>query len=298
MTTIPNIKGVIIAASVALASSAGLVMAQEATETEPEWDGQTVTFGVVPQQSASRLAAMWSPILARVSEDLGVRVEFRTTKDIPTFEACLAAGIYDFAYMNPVHYTIFSESGGYDAVARQSDKKLRGLLVVSQDSDIASIQDLEGANIAFPSSGAFGASVVPRAELRARGISFSPEYVRSHDSVYRAVAAGLMPAGGGVQRTFGAIEEELRAQLRVVYSTDGYTPHAIAAHDTVPVEIRAALLSILLDISTNAPDLAASIGMNGFERALDDDWDDVRSLGLTAQDTGILTEGDSECPSG
>jgi len=262
MTTIPNIKGVIIAASVALASSAGLA------------------------------------ILARVSEDLGVRVEFRTTKDIPTFEACLAAGIYDFAYMNPVHYTIFSESGGYDAVARQSDKKLRGLLVVSQDSDIASIQDLEGANIAFPSSGAFGASVVPRAELRARGISFSPEYVRSHDSVYRAVAAGLMPAGGGVQRTFGAIEEELRAQLRVVYSTDGYTPHAIAAHDTVPVEIRAALLSILLDISTNAPDLAASIGMNGFERALDDDWDDVRSLGLTAQDTGILTEGDSECPSG
>lgn len=298
MTIIPNIKGVIIATSIAVALSAGHVMAQDASETAAEWKGKTFTFGVVPQQSASRLAAMWSPLLARLSEDLDIRVEFLTTKDIPTFEACLAAGIYDFAYMNPIHYTIFSESGNYDAVARQSDKQLKGLLVVSQDSDISSIQDLEGANIAFPSPGAFGASVVPRAELRARGVSFSPEYVRSHDSVYRAVAAGLMPAGGGVQRTFGAIEEELRAQLRVVYSTDGYTPHAIAAHDTVPVEIRAALLATLLDISANAPDLAASVGMNGFERALDDDWDDVRSLGLTAQDTGITTEGDLKCPSG
>ena len=267
-----------------------------------ETDGGTarpeLRFGIVPQQSASRLARMWGPLLTRLSDELGVDIRFETTKDIPTFEACLAAGAYDFAYMNPVHYTIFAEAAGYNALARQSDKRLRGLIVVRKDSPAQSLDDLSGAQVAFPSPGAFGASVVPRAEMRARGIAFEPEYVKSHDSVYRAVVAGLMPAGGGVLRTFNAISPELRDQLRVIYRTEGYTPHAIAARGDVPANLRAALQEVLMEINASAPELAKSVGMNGFETAMDGDWDDVRALGLGARDTGISTEGNVPCPSG
>ncbi|MEM7061141.1 MAG: phosphate/phosphite/phosphonate ABC transporter substrate-binding protein [Pseudomonadota bacterium] len=259
---------------------------------------ETLIFGIVPQQSASRLARMWGPLLARLGEDLGVGVQFRTAKDIPTFEACLAAGAYDLAYMNPVHYTIFSDAAGYLAVARQADKKLRGLIVVRKDSDLVALEDLNGAEIAFPSPGAFGASVVPRAELQARGVDFKPKYVKSHDSVYRAVAAGLMPAGGGVLRTFNAIAPDLRDQLRVIYRTGAYTPHAIAAAGRVPADIREALQDALMQINADAPDLAASVGMTGFARATDQEWDDVRALQLKAADTGISTQETLACPSG
>ena len=187
-------------------------------------DARTLTFGIVPQQSASRLARMWGPLIERLSSDLGMAVQFETTKDIPTFEACLAAGAYDIAYMNPVHYTIFSNATGYQALAHQSQKRLRGLIVVRKDSPIQSLDQLQGAEVAFPSPGAFGASVVPRAEMRSRGIDFDPQYVKSHDSVYRAVIAGLMPAGGGVLRTLNAINDDMRSQLRVIYQTEGYTP--------------------------------------------------------------------------
>lgn len=261
-------------------------------------DTRTLTFGIVPQQSASRLARMWGPLIARLGNDLGMTIQFATTKDIPTFEACLAAGAYDLAYMNPVHYTIFSNVAGYQALAHQSQKRLRGLVVVRKDSPIQSLEDLQGAEVAFPSPGAFGASVVPRAEMRGRGIEFDPKYVKSHDSVYRAVLAGLMPAGGGVQRTLNAISDEMRDQLRVIYETEGYTPHAIAARSNLPNQLRSEIQTLLMRISDEAPALTNSVGMKGFETASDENWDDVRSLELGARETGITTDGGVQCPSG
>ena len=261
-------------------------------------DVRALTFGIVPQQSASRLAKMWAPLMERLSRDLGIPVHFETTKDIPTFEACLAVGAYDLAYMNPVHYTIFSDAAGYQALAHQTEKRLRGLIVVREDSPIQSLEDLEGAEVAFPSPGAFGASVVPRAELKGRGIKVKPQYVKSHDSVYRAVLAGLMPAGGGVLRTFNAISDEMRSQLRVIYETEGYTPHAFAARSDLPDPLRSEIQSLLLHIAEQSPEIAKSVGMKGFETASDQSWDDVRRLDLGAGDTGINTQGGSACPSG
>ena len=261
-------------------------------------DARILTFGIVPQQSASRLARMWGPLIERLGSDLGMTVQFRTTKDIPTFEACLARGAYDLAYMNPVHYTIFSDATGYQALAHQSEKRLRGLIVVRKDSPIQSLEDLQGTKVAFPSPGAFGASVVPRAEMRGRGIDFDPQYVKSHDSVYRAIIAGLMPAGGGVLRTLNAISDEMRSQLRVVYQTEGYTPHAIAVRTDLPDDLRVEIQNLLIRISDEAPELTKSVGMKGFETASHEQWDDVRRLELDASETGISTEGDVRCPSG
>ncbi|MBX2854446.1 MAG: phosphate/phosphite/phosphonate ABC transporter substrate-binding protein [Rhodobacteraceae bacterium] len=258
---------------------------------------QTLTFGIVPQQSASRLAKMWGPFLAEISTRTGAKIEFRTTKDIPTFEACLAAGAYDIAYMNPMHYTIFSEESGYQAIARQEKKKLRGLLVVRGNSGIDDMTALDGAKIAFPSPGAFGASILNRASLTRMGVGFTPSYVKSHDSVYRAVAAGLLPAGGGVLRTFNSVAPEIREKLQILYKTDAFTPHAIAARDAVPNDMIQAMQTAFLSVAKERPDLVKGIGMKGIELAKDADWDDVRALEMARNDTGISEQSDAACPS-
>jgi len=155
---------------------------------------ETVTFSVVPQQSASKLARLWTPIVTYLSEKTGHDVRFTTAKDIPTFEARLAEGQYDFAYMNPYHYTVFSSAPGYSAFARQKDKRIKGIVVVRKDSTLRDMEELEGERLAFPSPAAFAASVLPRSHLRTEGIGFTPQYVSSHDSVYLGVARGLFPA--------------------------------------------------------------------------------------------------------
>ncbi|OOZ38192.1 hypothetical protein BOW53_16320 [Solemya pervernicosa gill symbiont] len=162
---------------------------------------ERLTFGVVPQQSATKLARLWGPFLKQLGELSGYEIRFRTATDIPTFEQRVSLGEYDLAYMNPYHYTVFHRSPGYMAFAKERDKQIQGIVIVHKDSPITQISDLDKQVVAFPSPGAFAASILPRAEFARSGIDVTPTYVTSHDSVYRAVAAGLKPAGGGVLRT-------------------------------------------------------------------------------------------------
>ena len=240
------------------------------------------SFGIVPQQAASKLARLWTPILKHVSLKSGHVLVFKTAKNIPAFEKELAAGNYDFSYMNPYHYTVFSQSPGYRAFARQADKRIRGIMVVRKDSATQGLRDLSGSQIAFPAPAAFAASVLPRAKLSKDGIPFTAKYVSSHDSVYRGVAKGLFPAGGGIERTFGNVAPEIREQLKVLWMTEGYTPHAFAAHPGVEAEVARAVSAAFLGM--NADDagkaLLKSINFKAVQSAKDSDWDDVRALGI------------------
>lgn len=254
-------------------------------------------FGVVPQQTPARLAETWVPLLEEVGRMVGVDLVFGTAKDIPSFEACLARGEYDAAYMNPYHYVVFAKRPGYAAFARQEGGAMRGLVVVGRESTARSLSDLAGGRLALPSPAAFAASVLPRAELRAAGIPVETLYVRSHESVYRAVAAGQVEAGGGIDRTFESADPELRAALRILHVTKGYTPHAFAAHPRIPPALRARLGIALVDAGAARPELLPALGVTGFRSARDADWDDVRALAIRAEDAPVRTEGNAPCRS-
>lgn len=260
----------------------------------PAAAGETLSFGIVPQQAASTLARAWQPLLNRLSGTTGVTLVFATAPDIPAFEQRLAAGTYDFAYMNPYHYTVFAQEPGYTAFARE-DKRIRGIVVVAGDSQLQSIRDLDGASVAFPAPAAFAATVLPLAEFRSMGIHVSPVFVSSHDSVYMAVQRGLYPAGGGIQRTFAATTPAVRGALRVLWTTPEHTPHAFAVHPRVDRAIlqtvAQALLSLDLDAEGQA--LLGSLQMSPLVKAQDADWDDVRALRIHELD---LTTPDQTAP--
>ena len=241
-----------------------------------------LTFGIVPQQAASTLARLWSPIFELLSQNANFQLRFATARDIPTFEKRLALGEYDIAYMNPYHYTVFHDSVGYQALVKQKDKQIKGIIVVRKDSPIQSLAELDGKLIAFPAPGAFAASVLPRANLKLEGIATKIKYVGSHDSVYLAVAQNLVDAGGGVKRTFNTMDASTSEQLRVLWETPGYTPHAVAVHPRVSSAIVNELKRRLVEL-TALPEgsrVLNKLRFNSFESAQDSDWDDVRALGL------------------
>jgi phosphonate transport system substrate-binding protein len=241
------------------------------------------SFGIVPQQSASRLAKLWGPVFAYIKKETGVKLQFQTAKNIPEFEKRLAAGEYDFAYMNPYHFTVFNSDPGYRAIAVRKGQPIKGIMVVRKDSTIKSMAELEGQTLAFPAPAAFAASVLPRAQLSRDNVAFSSKYVSSHDSVYLGVAKGLFPAGGGVKRTFNNTNPEVSKQLKVLWTSEAFTPHAIAAHPNVDEKVNQLVQKALVDM-VNDPEgktLLASLKIkNGLIAATDDDWDDVRELGL------------------
>ena len=244
----------------------------------------TLTLGIVPQQSAKKLAETWQPLINYISEHANIDVVFKTAKDIPTFEQRLAEGEYDIAYMNPYHFVVFHDSVGYRALARQIDKRIKGIIVVDANSDIVSLDDLNGKEIAFPSPSAFAATIIPSAYLKQQGILFTPRYVHSHDSVYLNVQRGFFNAGGGIIRTFNGVDDNTRSALRILWGSDGYTPHAIATHPRITDTQRDALLTALLTLSEDEDNkqLLKNVGFKGFISSVDEDWDDVRALGITS----------------
>lgn len=255
-------------------------------------ESEVLTFGVVPQQAASKLARLWTPILRELGERSGHRLEFKTAPDIPSFEKRLSEGFYDFAYMNPYHYTVFGEKPGYRAIGKQKNKQIRGILVVRKDSPINNIHELDGQTLAFPAPAAFAASVLPRNHLAAERIHISPKYVSSHDSVYYAVEKGLYPAGGGIMRTLKNLHPGLKNKLRILWTTPPFTPHAIAVHPRVPNHVTARIQAEMYRMHEDdkGKRLLGNVRFLGINPADHDDWNDVRALNIKLMNYSVEAE--------
>jgi phosphonate transport system substrate-binding protein len=247
-------------------------------------ENRTYTVGIVPQQAATELIRSWGPLLEELSRQSGVTLRFRTANNIDAFEERLHVAEYDFAYMNPYHYVVFSEHSGYRALAHEKDKRIQGIIVTHKDSGIKAIGQLRGKRLAFPSHAAFAASILPRAEFKKQDSDIESRYVGSHDSVYHLVARKRYPAGGGINRTFNAIKPDIRNQLRILWTSQSYTPHAFAANRHVPESISKAVQTAITQLHTTAKGkkYLDKAHLNGFQIAKDADWDDIRLLDITA----------------
>lgn len=258
------------------------ITAQAAKSDGQKNTDKVLTLGVVPQQSAKVLAKLWTPISQYLSAKTGYKINFSTAKDIPTFEKRLLAGEYDIAYMNPYHFTVFNQKPGYQAIAKEQSKRIKGIIVVPKDSAVTELSELDGQTLAFPAPAAFAASVLPRAKMRADGINISPKYVSSHDSVYLSVARGFFPAGGGVIRTLNNTDAAVKEKLKILWTTPGYTPHAVAVHPRLGGQAAKSIQSALLGMynSEEGKALLASVKFKNLGPALNSDWDDVRALNI------------------
>jgi len=264
---------------VALAVTSGAASAQASNEIR---DARVLTFGIVPQESASRLADQWTPLMRYLSDRMGVPVRFMTAPDIPTFEQRVLEGHYDIAYMNPYHYVEFSQTPGYRAIVREGDKRIHGLVVVPENTVAESLDDLGGKTIAFPAPAAFAATILVRAELERLGIDYQPRFVGSHESVYLNVSKGFAAAGGGIERTFNSALKEGLSGVRVLWRSEGFTPHAFAAHPNLDDRRKEAFRNLLIGLadSDEGRSLLARANLERLIRAEDSDWNDIRALGL------------------
>lgn len=275
-----RISGVIVATVVGMLSTAPPALAGTPAPLK-------LTFGVVPQQAVTDLARAWTPLLAYLNGKTGYAIEFRTAPDITTFGRRVQSGEFDFAYCNPLHYAMY-RSSGYQAMARERDTQLVGIIVVPKDSAYKSLKDLNGATMAFPSPIAFAATILPQLSLEQAGVTVVPKVVASHESVYRTVARGLYPAGGGAVKTYEQVDPLVRDRLRILWKSRPYTTHPIAVHPRVTREVAQRVVAALLAMADDPQGavLLEQAGFKGFVAARDSDYEDIRKLRLSIGRSG------------
>lgn len=239
-----------------------------------------IKFGIVPQQNPTKLIQNWSPLMQRLSKDCACSVEFASAADPSTFAENLKTGMYEMAYMNPMHFVEVAIPAGYSALTRENGRKLKGILVVRKDSKIKEPAELTNQKVAFPDPTSFAASTLIQNIFDQKKIKIEPVYVKSHESVYKNVIAGLMPAGGGVNRTFEALSDADRDQLRILSVSQEVTPHPITIHKRVDAKIKAAILKSLISLndSEDGKKLLADLDLKPLVAAKNADWDDVMKM--------------------
>jgi len=161
--------------------------------------------------------------------------------------------------------------------------KADGIIVVKKDSDITSVEELDGKVVAFPAPNSLGASLIPRAEfVKKFNIKIDETYVKSHSSVYLNVLLGKAAAGGGVQKTLSQQPEEVRNQLRILYKTTGVPPHPITVHPRVgkAAEGRVREAFIELGSAGEGRNLLKKIPIKSIGAASMDDYVPIQEMGL------------------
>lgn len=240
----------------------------------------TIVFGVVPQQAMDKMIAAWTPLLTYLSESTGKKFKFDSSTEIEMFDQRIHNGEFDIVYMNPALYPLVHESAGYQAIAKEKDTMLKGLIVVHKDSTITSLADLAGKPMVFPGPIAFAATVLPLAELAKLNIKVTPIFAGSHDGVYNDVARGLYLAGGGVEKTLSQVDKTARDNLRVLRASDSYTPHPIAIHPRIDHAVVEQIQKAMVEMEQNprGKEILKKLRFKGFTVAADAEYSKLKLL--------------------
>lgn len=222
-------------------------------------EAKDLIFGIVPQQSPSKMVHLWLPIAEYLSKETGFNIVYKTEVSISKFEEELYSGKYDFAYMNPYHYVTAHKIRGYEALLR-AEKPLQGILVSSKDISVMDQNLFRGKYFLFPSPNAFAATILIKYELKKK-YDFDIEkeakyrYVNSHDSVYKGVARGVGAFGGGIIRTYDTIKDmDSKSRIKILYKSEVYPSHPIAVHPSLSQEEKEILEKAILSIPENLLD--------------------------------------------
>jgi phosphonate transport system substrate-binding protein len=216
---------------------------------------QTYTFSVVPQFNAVQLHTEWLPVINRISQETGIKLELVLAPSIPKFERTLLKGEPDFAFANPYHAVMAKRAQSYIPLLRDT-KPLTGILLVKRDSPYRSLQDLNGKDVGFPAPNAFGASLYMRALLAENKVNYQSQILNTHGNVFRNILSGGIAAGGGVNNTFNDESPEMREQFRILYQTPGVASHPVIAHPRVPERVRKIISNAFFAMQKDAAGVA------------------------------------------
>jgi phosphonate transport system substrate-binding protein len=235
-------------------------------------------FGVVPHQTPLLLAERWIPFIEKLEESSGIPLEFQTAKTVEEFDDNFKKGIYDFVYINPYSLLLYQTSCEYTVFAKDSLNKIRGIIVVHNESPITSLSELEGHTLAFPAPAAFGASILIQKELKKRKIKIVPKYVNTHDSVYLNVANKAVVAGGGICKTLHMFNQDGQNKLRIIFSTDAFSSHVFAVKYGVNKIDTDKVLTAMFNLDNHTPLLLKNIGLNAIVPASAKELTDIKEL--------------------
>jgi phosphonate transport system substrate-binding protein len=270
-----------------------------ALSSDPSWPKEIV-FGLISTESSPEILRRWTPILAQLEKDLGIKVRTMTSTDYRGTIEALRFGKAQAGWLGPKAY-VEASSGNYANVEPVAQVQLgngslgyRSCLVVHADSDMFGPEDTAGKTFAFNDPNSTSGYLVPSAFfMMEMGIDPRKHFAKvvfsgSHEASILAVANRKVEVASTNLPDLQQLAREgkiPRSALRVIWVSKLIPNDPIVVRKDMPASLRQALQESLASMKTRVP-LAFTEGgafFGGFVKADDAKYQVVRDLNETAK---------------
>ena len=200
---------------------------------------QPLVFGVFPYISRVQLMDVHTPLRVYLEQKLGQPVDLVTAPDYAEFLARTQRGEYDLILTAPHFGRLAELRDGYLRLA-MTGHQVKGVFLVSKDSDIKNIADLKGKTvmIAQPLSIIYQLS---EEKLRAEGLSPGKDVTiietRTFNNAISAPARKEADAAVTGQGLWAQAPAEVKTQLREIGSTRPVPGFMLMANKRLPAKL-------------------------------------------------------------
>ena len=226
-----------------------------------------LTLGVFPYVTPVQLATFHTPLKDYLAKSLGRPVTLVTAPDFTSFADRTRDGQYDIVFTAPHLGRLAETRDGYKRVA-QTSHTVQGFFLVRKDSDIQKIGDLKGKTVMIAQKVSI---VYQMAEhtLRENGLvpgeSVTIIDSRTHNNAIHAPLRGEADASVTGKLLWYVLDDEQKAQLRVIGTTAEAPGFLVMAHPRLAMQEIERIKKLLLDFHQK-PGSESYFTTNGFEK--------------------------------
>jgi phosphonate transport system substrate-binding protein len=259
-----------------------------------------VGFAVFSTESAPEIVRRWAPILAQLEKDLGLKVKHVSATDYRGTIEALKFKKAELGWLGPKAY-IEASTNNYANVepiaqVQQANGSLgyRSCLIVHQDSDVFSPEDVVGKTFAFNDPNSTSGYLVPSAFfLMEMGVDPKKHFSKvtfwgSHEASILAVANKKVEVASTNLPDLQQIVREdkvARSALRVIWVSKLIPNDPIVVRKDLPASLRTAIQESLVTMKARKPEAFAhgEAFFGGFQPADDAKYQVIRDLNETAK---------------
>src|SRR5262244_650345 len=259
-----------------------------------------ITFALLSTENASEITRRWSPILAQLESDLGVKVKSATATDYRGTIEALKFKKAEVGHLGPKSYVEASNNNYANvepiAQLQQANGSLgyRSCLIVHADSDIFSPEDMAGKTFAFNDPNSTSGYLVPSAFfMMEMGIDPQKHFSKvifsgSHEASILAVANRKVEVASTNLPDLQQLTREgkvPRGALRVIWVSRLIPNDPIVVRKDLPASLKAAVVESLTTMKARNPETFKEIGawVGNFVPADDGKYNVIRELNETAK---------------
>jgi phosphonate transport system substrate-binding protein len=265
-------------------------------------EDRPLTLVYIPQEDPEKLIGDIAVISEYLQDELGIPVDGFVALDHAAAVEALRNCTADISFMGGLPYVMAHELAGAEVIlgeVHRSQPFYHGRIFVHIDSDIETIEELAGRDIAFAdpiseSGYLYPLDIFTQAGLLEAGddphtFFGSVYFAGGYQQAVEAVINGVVDAAGASENVVFALEPDQLEQVRWIAESDPISSHAVIGRRGLDPGLTEAFTEAMLKL--NEPDyqhlLQYVYNPDGYVRTTDEAYEGIRDI---ARRYGLLPE--------